>query len=51
MGSHALTSKEHYRSPFEPVMPGVTLLEYGNSKAATDLIQRGRFAAVFVEPI
>ncbi|GAB4842134.1 MAP kinase kinase kinase Win1 [Ancistrocladus abbreviatus] len=27
MGALALTSKEHYRLPFEPVMPGVTFLE------------------------
>ncbi|KAE8735674.1 Acetylornithine aminotransferase [Hibiscus syriacus] len=51
MGSLALTSKEHYRSPFEPVMPGVTFLEYGNIQAAKDLIELGKIAAVFVEPI
>ncbi|KAK9923016.1 hypothetical protein M0R45_031451 [Rubus argutus] len=51
MGSVALTSKEHYRSPFEPVMPGVTFLEYGNIQAARKLIQSGKIAAVFVEPI
>ncbi|KAK8480827.1 hypothetical protein V6N13_063205 [Hibiscus sabdariffa] len=51
MGSLALTSKEHYRSPFEPVMPGVTFLEYGNIRAAEDLIKLGKIAAVFVEPI
>ncbi|XP_071724963.1 acetylornithine aminotransferase, chloroplastic/mitochondrial-like [Rutidosis leptorrhynchoides] len=51
MGSVALTSKEHYRSPFEPVMPGVTFLEYGDMKGAKDLIQKGNIAAVFVEPI
>lgn len=51
MGSLALTSKEHYRSPFEPVMAGVTFLEYGNIEAATQLIQRRKIAAVFVEPI
>ncbi|CAH9086995.1 unnamed protein product [Cuscuta epithymum] len=51
MGAVALTSKEHYRLPFEPVMPGVTFLEYGNIQAATELIQSGRIAAVFVEPI
>ncbi|XWS16513.1 hypothetical protein CRYUN_Cryun34aG0094900 [Craigia yunnanensis] len=51
MGALALTSKEHYRSPFEPVMPGVTFLEYGNIQAAKDLIQHGKTAAVFVEPI
>lgn len=51
MGSLALTSKEPYRSPFEPVMAGVTFLEYGNIEAATQLIQRRKIAAVFVEPI
>ncbi|GAV70921.1 Aminotran_3 domain-containing protein [Cephalotus follicularis] len=51
MGALALTSKEYYRSPFEPVMPGVTFLEYGNIRVATDMIQRGNFAAVFVEPV
>ena len=47
----ALTSKEHYRTPFEPVMPGVTFLEYGNSQSAVELIRSGKIAAVFVEPI
>lgn len=51
MGALALTSKEHYRSPFEPVMPGVTFVEYGNIQATKELIQRGKTAAVFVEPI
>ncbi|CAK7355438.1 unnamed protein product [Dovyalis caffra] len=51
MGALALTSKEQYRSPFEPVMPGVTFVEYGNIKATQELIQHGKTAAVFVEPI
>ncbi|KAK9155246.1 hypothetical protein Sjap_002726 [Stephania japonica] len=51
MGALALTSKVQYRSPFEPVMPGVTFLEYGNIEAAKKAIQRGKTAAVFVEPI
>ncbi|KAG7992668.1 hypothetical protein I3843_02G137900 [Carya illinoinensis] len=51
MGALALTSKENYRSPFEPVMPGVTFLEYGNIESATQLIQGRNIAAVFVEPI
>ncbi|KDP37012.1 hypothetical protein JCGZ_06068 [Jatropha curcas] len=51
MGAVALTSKEHYRSPFEPVMPGVTFLEYGNIEAARELIKSGKIAAVFIEPI
>ncbi|KAL5813243.1 hypothetical protein ACOSQ3_028193 [Xanthoceras sorbifolium] len=51
MGALALTSKEHYRLPFEPVMPGVTFVEYGNIEATKRLIQHGKTAAVFVEPI
>ncbi|KAM6594823.1 hypothetical protein CsatA_002526 [Cannabis sativa] len=51
MGALALTSKEHYRTPFQPVMPGVTFAEYGNIQATKDLIKPGKTAAVFVEPI
>ncbi|WVY97066.1 hypothetical protein V8G54_029217 [Vigna mungo] len=51
LGSLALTSKIQYRTPFEPIMPGVTFLEYGNAQAATELIKQGKIAAVFVEPI
>ncbi|KAG8388249.1 hypothetical protein BUALT_Bualt02G0106100 [Buddleja alternifolia] len=51
MGALALTSKEHYRTPFEPVMPGVTFLEYGDTQATVEMIQSGKIAAVFVEPI
>ncbi|WCJ25895.1 Acetylornithine aminotransferase mitochondrial [Euphorbia peplus] len=51
MGALALTSKVQYRSPFEPVMPGVTFLEYGDINAAKQAIRRGKTAAVFVEPI
>ncbi|RDX79378.1 Acetylornithine aminotransferase, mitochondrial [Mucuna pruriens] len=51
MGAVALTSKVQYRTPFEPVMPGVNFVEYGNAQAALDLIKQGKIAAVFVEPI
>lgn len=51
IGSLALTSKEHYRTPFEPVMPGVTFLEYGDIDAVQELLSSGKIAAVFVEPI
>ncbi|KVH99093.1 hypothetical protein Ccrd_022700 [Cynara cardunculus var. scolymus] len=46
IGSLALTSKEHYRTPFEPVMPGVTFLNYGDIDAAQELISSGKIAAV-----
>uniref|UniRef100_A0A2P2MTH3 alanine--glyoxylate transaminase n=1 Tax=Rhizophora mucronata TaxID=61149 RepID=A0A2P2MTH3_RHIMU len=32
-------------------MPGVTFLEYGNIQSATEVIQKRKIAAVFVEPI
>ncbi|KAM0036224.1 putative acetylornithine transaminase [Helianthus debilis subsp. tardiflorus] len=51
IGSLALTSKEHYRTPFEPVMPGVTFLKYGDIDAVQELLSSGKIAAVFVEPI
>jgi acetylornithine/N-succinyldiaminopimelate aminotransferase len=50
MGSLALTSKEAYRAPFEPLPGDVTFVPYGDeaalAKAVTD-----QTAAVIVEPI
>eukprot|EP00250_Pteridium_aquilinum_P017316 c23568_g1_i3 orf=196-1716(-) len=51
IGALALTSKEKYRAPFEPIMPGVQFVEFGNLEAAQKAIQRGKTAAVFVEPV
>ncbi|XP_072975377.1 acetylornithine aminotransferase, chloroplastic/mitochondrial [Typha angustifolia] len=51
MGALALTSKVQYRLPFEPLMPGVTFIEYGNIEEARRTIKSGKTAAVFVEPL
>lgn len=51
IGALALTSKEKYRSPFEPIMPGVHFVEFGNLQAAQEAIKQGKTAAVFVEPV
>lgn len=52
MGALALTYKEGYRTPFEPVMPGAaTFAEYGNLESAAAAIKKGKTAAVFVEPV
>ncbi|XP_057859912.1 acetylornithine aminotransferase, mitochondrial [Cryptomeria japonica] len=51
MGALAMTSKEKYRTPFEPVMPGVTFVEFGNLEATKRTIQLGNTAAIFVEPV
>ena len=51
IGALSLTSKEHYRMPFEPLLPGVNFVEYGDAQKARELILSGRIAGVFVEPI
>mmetsp|Transcript_28385 Transcript_28385/g.92700 ORF Transcript_28385/g.92700 Transcript_28385/m.92700 type:complete len:448 (+) Transcript_28385:16-1359(+) len=51
MGALALTWKEGYRKPFEPLPTGVEFAEYGNLESAAEHIRRGETAAVFVEPV
>ncbi|CAN1138676.1 Acetylornithine aminotransferase, mitochondrial [Linum perenne] len=34
----ALTSKEHYRTPFEPVMPGVKFMEFGDIEGSKKVL-------------
>ncbi|KAL5230618.1 hypothetical protein ABZP36_029394 [Zizania latifolia] len=38
-------------SPFAPMMPGATFVEYGNLEDAKNVIQSGKISAVFVEPV
>eukprot|EP00245_Coleochaete_scutata_P005593 TRINITY_DN19254_c0_g1_i1.p1 TRINITY_DN19254_c0_g1~~TRINITY_DN19254_c0_g1_i1.p1 ORF type:complete len:536 (-),score=99.21 TRINITY_DN19254_c0_g1_i1:602-2188(-) len=51
MGALALTSKQQYRDPFEPLMPGGKFATYGDLESVTKLVRKGRTAAVFVEPV
>lgn len=51
MGALALTWKEGYRTPFQPVMPGVHFAPYGDLDAVRKLAKRGRTAAIFAEPV
>src|SRR5699024_7227309 len=51
MGSLALTSKEAYRAPFEPLPGGVEFVEAGDQQALADALAPGDVAAVFAEPI
>lgn len=51
MGSLALTYKEQYRTPFEPVMQGANFATYGDLESAAAVIKKGVTAAVFVEPV
>ena len=51
MGALALTSKEAYRAPFEPLPGGVEFLPAGDEQALADALAPGDVAAVFAEPI
>jgi acetylornithine/N-succinyldiaminopimelate aminotransferase len=50
MGAVAITAREKYRQPFEPVMPGVRFVEYNDVSGSIDAI-RDDVCAVVVEPI
>ncbi|GBG63341.1 hypothetical protein CBR_g37699 [Chara braunii] len=51
LGALALTWKEQYRTPFEPIMPGASFATFGDLDSAAQAIKKGRTAAVFVEPL
>lgn len=50
MGALALTAKEHYQAPFQPVMPGVSYAPFNDVSAARQVIGPDT-CAVFVEPV
>jgi acetylornithine/LysW-gamma-L-lysine aminotransferase len=50
MGSVAMTWKKKYRKPFEPVMPGVEFVPYGDADALAEAVDDDT-AAVFLEPV
>jgi len=50
MGSLALTSKEAYRTPFEPLPGNVTWVPYGDAAALADAVT-DETAAVVLEPL
>lgn len=51
MGALALTYKVQYRTPFEPVMPGVSFGTWGDLESVKSLVKKGKTAAIFVEPV
>lgn len=50
LGALSTTGREKYRKRFEPLLPGVEFVEFGDTDAATARLD-GSFAAVIVEPI
>jgi predicted acetylornithine/succinylornithine family transaminase len=51
MGSLALTDKERYQAPFEPLMPGVHFSPFGDLEAAVALIAEVQPCGVIVEAV
>ncbi len=49
-GALSLTHKHNYRSPFEPLVPGVRFAPFNDIDAAKELID-DKTCAVFVEPV
>lgn len=50
VGALSMTWKEGYRTPFEPLMPGVSFVPFNDAEAAHAAIDE-RTCAVFVEPV
>ena len=50
MGALALTWKQQYRAPFEPLAGGVEFVDYGDGEALAGTVDEDT-AAVFLEPI
>eukprot|EP01024_Parvocaulis_polyphysoides_P019021 TRINITY_DN18519_c0_g4_i2.p1 TRINITY_DN18519_c0_g4~~TRINITY_DN18519_c0_g4_i2.p1 ORF type:complete len:456 (-),score=56.59 TRINITY_DN18519_c0_g4_i2:307-1674(-) len=51
LGALALTYKDQYKTPFLPGLPGTIEVPFLDVEAAKNVIQKGRTAAVFVEPV
>jgi acetylornithine/N-succinyldiaminopimelate aminotransferase len=50
MGALAATAREHYRAPFQPLVPGVTFATFNNLASAETAIT-DQTCAVLVEPV
>ena len=50
MGALSVTSDEHYRTPFEPLMPGVKWISASKPQAVLDAVTN-KTAAIILEPI
>ncbi len=50
-GALSATSQEKYHKGFEPLLPGFTYVDFGDLKAAADLVKGGEYCAVIIEPV
>lgn len=51
MGSLSVTGQKKYQEPFEPLVDGVTFIEFNDSKALEEELKKGDYCAVILEPI
>lgn len=51
LGALSLTSKIQYRTPFEPLIPGVHFCDFGDLEGVEKLVRGGKVGAIFVEPV
>jgi len=51
MGALALTYKKQYKTPFLPLISGAKMATYMDLDSAAAIIEKGKTAAVFVEPV
>ncbi|HEX9991079.1 MAG TPA: acetylornithine/succinylornithine family transaminase [Chloroflexia bacterium] len=51
MGALAMTSNPKYRQGFEPLLPGVEFVPFGDLAATQARLEKGDIAAIIIEPI
>ncbi len=51
MGSLSVTGQRKYQEPFEPLVDGVTFIEFNDSKTLEEELKKGDYCAVILEPI
>jgi len=51
MGSLSVTGQRKYQEPFEPLVDGVTFIEFNDGAALEEELKKGDYCAVILEPI
>lgn len=51
MGSLSVTGQKKYQEPFEPLVDGVTFIEFNDIKTLEEELKKGDYCSVILEPI
>lgn len=51
LGALSVTGREKYRKPFQPLLPGITFIPFGDKAALRNVLASKDIAAFIVEPI